>query len=94
MFLHSLLLKQKMRNLLARNARNLVKGIKFLKHYQHSPKYKGSSNSYLWRWRKDGPKKNWRQLEEKRMKLEQENDQRREASIIQMIQIFVKSKDT
>ena len=59
MFLRSLLPQQKIRNLLARNARNLVKGIKFLKHYQHSPKYKGSSNSYLWKWRKDRPKKNW-----------------------------------
>ena len=62
MFLRSLLPQQKIRNLLARNTRNtrnLVKGIKFLKHYQHSPKYKGSSNSYLWKWRKDRLKKNW-----------------------------------
>ena len=34
------------------------------------------------------------ELEEKRMKLELENDQHREAFIMQMIQIFAKSKDT
>ena len=52
--LRSLLPQQKIRNLLlARNARNLVKGIKFLKHYQYSPKYKGSSND----GGKTGPKR-------------------------------------
>ena len=41
---------------------------------------------------KEGPKKNW-SWKKNGMKLEQENDQRREAFIMQMKQIFAKSKD-
>ena len=90
MFLRSLLPQQKIRNLLARKARNLVKGDNISEALSTFAEVQREQQQLFMEKERRAQKE--LELEEKRMKLELENDQRREAFITQMIQIFAKSR--